>query len=88
MSASSRVWKSELNTDWGAQGLVGTARGSPESPESALRGSDRDARLCGVTVTLKGLCRVTDGSPQRREVVGRAAGSLEELLLDSRDCTD
>ena len=85
MSASSGVWKPELNTDWGAQGLVGTARGSPESPESALRGSDREARLCGVTVMLKGLCRVTDGSPQRREVVGRAAGSLEELLLDASE---
>ena len=46
-----------MNTDWGAQGLAGTARDSPESPELAVRGSDREARLCGETVTLKGLCR-------------------------------
>ena len=29
--------------------------------------------------------RVTDGSPLRREVVGRAAGNLEELLLDASE---
>ena len=29
--------------------------------------------------------RVTDGSPQRREVVGTAAGNLEELLLDASE---
>lgn len=57
MSASSGFWKPELNTDWGAQGLVGTVKDSPESPELAVRGSDREARLCGVTVMFKGLCR-------------------------------
>lgn len=29
--------------------------------------------------------RVTDGHPQRREVAGRAAGNLEELLLDASE---
>ena len=41
----------------GELGLVGTVKDSPESPELAVRGSDREARLCGVTVMFKGLCR-------------------------------
>lgn len=40
MSASSGVWKPELNTDWGA-------RESSESPELAERGSDRGEVVLG-----------------------------------------